>query len=246
MAMAVRECCPECGSRDYKKDGHTHRGKQNHRCNACGRAFVMHPEPIIISTEKRELIKKLLLERIPLRGMCRTVGVSMKWLLEFIADTYKDLPDHLNVRLVENGKDVIIQTLESEVDERWSFVGSKDNQQGVWIAMEVSTRQVIAFHVGARSQASAKKLWQKIPKIYRDQATFYTDQNAAYEGVIPAKQHRAVTKQSGKVNHLERFNCTLRQRLSRLVRKALSFSKKLINHIGAIKYFICHYNLAKA
>jgi hypothetical protein len=24
--------------------------------------------------------------------------------------------------------------------------------------------------------------------------------------------------------------------------KALSFSKKLTNHIGAIKYFICHYN----
>jgi insertion element IS1 protein InsB len=170
----------------------------------------------------------------------------MQWLLEFIAETYNNLPDHLNVRLVENGKDVIIQTLESEVDELWSFVGSKDNKQWVWIAMDVSTRQIIAFHVGDRSQKSAKKLWQKIPKIYHDQATFYTDQHAAYEGVIPAKQHRAVTKQSGKVNHLERFNCTLRQRVSRLVRKALSFSKKLTNHIGAIKYFICHYNLAKA
>jgi len=26
------------------------------------------------------------------------------------------------------------------------------------------------------------------------------------------------------------------------VRKTLSFSKKLQNHIGAIKMFICHYN----
>ncbi|MDQ3687263.1 MAG: IS1 family transposase, partial [Acidobacteriota bacterium] len=25
-------------------------------------------------------------------------------------------------------------------------------------------------------------------------------------------------------------------------RKTLSFSKKLANHIGAIKYFLCHYN----
>jgi len=31
----------------------------------------------------------------------------------------------------------------------------------------------------------------------------------------------------------------LRQRVSRLVRATLSFSKKLANHIGAIKYFIC-------
>ena len=44
----------------------------------------------------------------------------------------------------------------------------------------------------------------------------------------------------------ERFNNTLRQRVSRLVRDALSFSKKLANHIGAIKLFICHYNLTRA
>jgi len=48
-----------------------------------------------------------------------------------------------------------------------------------------------------------------------------------------------------KTNHVERFNCTLRQRVSRLVRATLSFSKKLANHIGAIKYFICDYNLTK-
>jgi hypothetical protein len=31
-----------------------------------------------------------------------------------------------------------------------------------------------------------------------------------------------------------------------LVREVLSFSKKLANHIGAIKLFICHYNLTRA
>ena len=235
MAMVVRDCCPECGSRDYKKNGHTHSGKQNYRCNICGREFVMNLEPIIISTEKRELIKQLLLERIPLRGICRTVGVSMKWLVEFITETYSDLPDHVHVRLVEQGKDVIIQTRGSEVEALWSGVGSPDNQQGGWSAMDGSTRPIIAFYVGDKSRESAKKLWQHIPDIYRDQATFYTDQHAAYAGVIPAQQHRAVTKQSGTVNHRERFNCTLRQRLSRLVRKALSFSKKLANHSSAIK-----------
>jgi len=42
--------------------------------------------------------------------------------------------------------------------------------------------------------------------------------------------------------HIERLNNTLRQRISRLMRKTLSFSKKLENHIGAIWYFIHHYN----
>jgi insertion element IS1 protein InsB len=38
----------------------------------------------------------------------------------------------------------------------------------------------------------------------------------------------------------------MRQRVSCLVREALSFSKTLANHIGAIKLFICHYNLTSA
>ncbi len=112
--------------------------------------------------------------------------------------------------------------------------------------MDVNTHRITAFHVGDQSKDSARKLWNNIPEIYRRKAIFYTDQYESYEGVIPTEQHRAVTKASGRTNHIERFNCTLRQRVSRLVRKALSFSKKLENHLGAIKYFICHYNLAKA
>ncbi|MCH8292917.1 hypothetical protein IH992_17635 [Candidatus Poribacteria bacterium] len=112
--------------------------------------------------------------------------------------------------------------------------------------MDVSSRQIIAFHVGDRSRISAKALWKSIPQRYQKHATFYTDGFCAYEGVIPQKQHRVVKKQKRITNHIERFNCTLRQRVSRLVRQSLSFSKKLANHIGAIKYFICHYNLDKA
>jgi insertion element IS1 protein InsB len=64
--------------------------------------------------------------------------------------------------------------------------------------------------------------------------------------VIPVERHRAITKKARKTNHVERFNNTLRQRVSRLVRETLSFSKNLAHHIGAIKFFICHYNLARA
>ena len=246
IASVARIFCPECGSRNYKKNGHIHNGKQNHLCKDCGREFVLNPENIVISDEKKSLIKNLLLERIPLRGICRAVGVSMKWLLEFMMATYDDLPEHLNVRLMENHKNVVIQALESEMDELWSFVESKENKQWVWIALDTHTRQIIAFYVGDRSKKSAQKLWEKIPEVYRRQAIFYTDQYEAYNNIVPAAQHRSVAKGSGKTNHVERFNCTLRQRVSRLVRKALSFSKKLENHIGAIKYFICHYNLSKA
>jgi IS1 family transposase len=51
-----------------------------------------------------------------------------------------------------------------------------------------------------------------------------------------------VGKETGKTRYIERFNHTLRQRVGRLVRKTLSFSKKLSNHIGAIWYFVHHDN----
>jgi insertion element IS1 protein InsB len=96
-----------------------------------------------------------------------------------------------------------------------------------------------------------------LPGVYRQCAVAYTDfwegasspavqrlycVAVAYEQVLPNQRHHAVGKESGKTSYLERFNCTLRQRVSRLVRKTLSFSKKVENHIGAIWYFVHHYN----
>jgi insertion element IS1 protein InsB len=244
--MIVRDACPACGSTRFKKNGRTHNGKQNHQCKTCPRQFVQCSEQYLISDETRALIERLLLERISLRGICRAVGVGLKWLLGFLVQCVEALPDHLHVQPVTRHGDVIIQRLEVEADEMASFVQKKANKQWIWIAMDAKSRQVIAFHVGDRSRRSAKRLWAKIPEAYRQHATFYTDQYVVYEGVIPAAQHKAISKLARKTNHVERFNNTLRQRVSRLVREALSFSKKLANHIGAIKLFICHYNLTKA
>ena len=242
----MSRCCPSCSSTDTKKNGHIHNGKQNHFCNACRRQFVENPEQVLISDAQRGRIGKLLLERIPLRGICRVEGVSLRWLLAFMVGLYEQLPDDLNFQVEAEAAELIIYTLESEIDEMLSFVGKKASKQWIWIALDVKSRQIVAFHVGDRSGQSAKALWKSIPESYRNNATFYTDGWQAYEGVIPQKQHRLVNKQRRITNHIERFNCTLRQRVSCLVRQSLSFSKKLAHHIGAIKYFICHYNLEKA
>jgi insertion element IS1 protein InsB len=242
--VVIRAMCPRCRSLKYKRNGHIHNGKQNHQCKDCGCQFVECCEQYLIADEKRALIKRLLVERISLRGICRAVGVGLKWLLGFIVTCFEALPDNLHVQPVTCNQDIMIRRLEVEADEMASFVQQKANKQWIWIAMDAKTRQVIAFHVGDRSRKSAKRLWAKIPLAYRQHATVYTDQYVVYEGVIPAAQHHAISKLARKTNHIERFNNTLRQRVSRLVRETLSFSKKLANHIGAIKYFICYYNLA--
>jgi len=232
--------CPQCGLSHTKKNGHTHYGKQNHQCKECGRQFVVDSQRIGEAT--REVVRKLLLERIPLRGICRTLSLSLEWLLQFIAEVYEQLPDDLYVQPSRPNGSVQLLRLEAEADELWSFVGKKSNKQWVWLAFDPQSKQVLAFYVGDRSRQSARKLWQRIPQAYREQATFSTDDWEAYKGVIPSERHQVCAKGSGHTNAVERFNCTLRQRVSRLVRLSLSFSKKLANHIGAIKYFICHYN----
>jgi insertion element IS1 protein InsB len=232
--------CPQCRLSHIKKNGHTHYGKQNYQCLECGRQFVNHSQRIDAQT--RDRIKKLLLERLSLRGICRVMNVSLQWLLPFIAQLYQELPDDLYGQPSSPHCRIRLLRLQAEVDEMWSFVGKKVNKQWVWIAIDVESRQVLAFYVGDRSRKSARKLWQRIPKRYRQAAKFYTDDWEAYKGVLPKRRHEVCAKGSGQTNIIERFNCTLRQRVSRLVRKSLSFSKSLSNHIGAIKYFICHYN----
>jgi IS1 family transposase len=78
----------------------------------------------------------------------------------------------------------------------WRFVGNKDNKQWIWIAIDVHTRQVIAFHVGSRDKDAARELVQKVPDAYQQHAEFYIDLYDAYVGVIPEKQHHQVSKQS--------------------------------------------------
>jgi insertion element IS1 protein InsB len=162
-------------SQVQEKWAHSH-GKQNHQCHDCGRQFVQCFEQYLLSNDKRALIERLLLERISLRGICRAVGIGLKWLLGFLVQRFEALPDHLHVQPVTCYGNVMSQRLEVEADEMASFVQKKANKQWIWIAMDAKSRQVMTFHVGDRSHRSAKRLWAKIPEAYRQHAIFYTDQ----------------------------------------------------------------------
>ena len=234
--MNVEMTCPTCGSHEISKNGTTRRGKQNYKCRDCKRQFVEDPQWQPKDKDTRSLVDLLLLEKIALAGIVRATGVSESWLQEYVNTHYVTVPQAAEVVPKAKGK------LKVQMDELWSFVDHKGNKQWVWLALDADTREVIGCHVGDRSRASARSLWQSLPGVYRQCAVVYTDYWEAYETVIPAQRHRAVGKDSGLTSYIERFNNTLRQRVSRLVRKTLSFSKKVENHIGAIWNFIHEYN----
>ncbi len=109
--------------------------------------------------------------------------------------------------------------------------------------MDRDTREIVALHVGDRSRTSAQALWQQLPPLYRQCAVCYTDSWDAYLTVLPSKRHRIIANRRG-TNHSECFNNTLRQRLARLIRCPLSFSKKLDNLLGSLWFFVHAYNAA--
>lgn len=230
--------CPRCQLSHIKRNGHTYYGKQNYQCKLCDRQFVIRRPTV--SREKQALIKSLLLERISLRGICRVLKVSLAWLINFIEQLYLETPEDLQF-VAPRAAEIEIFCLEA--DELWSFVERRENKRWIWLILERRTRQIIALHIGDRSQDSAVRLWSKVPLEIKAQALVLTDCWDAYAIAIPSNQHIACEKQSGQVSLIERFNCTLRQRVSRLVRKSLSFSKSDWFHEEAVKYFIAHYNL---
>jgi Transposase and inactivated derivatives, IS1 family len=181
-------------------------------------------------------IELLLLERISLAGIARVMGVSKSWLQNYVNHLYTAVEPKATVIPKEVGKHTV------QMDELWSFVDNKGNKQWVWLAMDAKTREVIGCHIGDRSLKSALALWDSLPSVYRQCAKIYSDHWEAYAAVLPTKRHQPVGKESGLTSYIERLNNTLRQRISRLVRKTLSFSKKLENHQGAIWNFIHDYN----
>ena len=231
--------CPHCHSTNFVKNGKTYYGKQNRKCKNCKRQFVERSGKKTLALE--DTVRKLLLERISLRGICRAVGVSRGWLMYFLMKLYEALPAELPISLPENSE---VNLWYLEADEMWSFVQKKANKQWIWLAQERSTRQVVGFWTGPRGEEGAMGLWYSIPKPVRQKALFFTDDWDAYGKIIPKKQ-LFQNKKKGQTNHLERFNNTLRQRCSRLVRKALSFSKNIENHVDGIFYFLVNYNLSK-
>lgn len=228
--------CPYCQSTDVVKNGSNAVGTRKFLCKSCSRQFVENPKNKKVSSEQKRIIDKLLLEKISLAGIARVVGVSERWLQSYINDKYKSIPRTIKVAF-KSALNLII-----ECDEMWSFVQNKLNKQWVWLALDRNTREVVGVYIGDRSAESARALWDSLPLIYQQSATCYSDFWEAYKSIFPRDRHHAVGKESGQTSHIERFNCTLRQRVSRLVRNTLSFSKSLENHIGAIWYFIHNYN----
>ena len=157
---APKPTCPHCYSQHTVSNGRIHNKKPKFQCQDCKRQFVENPTNKVIRQETKELIDRLLLEKIPLAGIARAAQVSSTWLQQYVNNKYACVPQQLKVSSKEKGK------LTLECDEAWSFVDNKGNKQWIWLAMDRTTREIVGLYVGDRSKQAAKELWKSLPPVY--------------------------------------------------------------------------------
>ncbi len=129
-----------------------------------------------------------------------------------------------------------------EVDELWTFVGRKKRKKWLWLAVERHTRRIVAWVLGGRGIATARRLWAALPEDYRTGTWYFTDEWEAYRRVLPTPAHRPSPKGSGQTSIVEAVNCSLRQKCGVLVRKSCSFSRCLHMHHIRIQLVIDEHN----
>ena len=129
---------------------------------------------------------------------------------------------------------VVIRKVEAaELDEMWSFVGSKKQPRWLWGALDHQTGRVVAYVFGRREDQVLLALKALLTPL--GIRRFYTDGWGAYHRHLDPKLH-VVGKR--RTQQLERKHLTLRTRIKRLVRKTLCFSRSAQMHDLIIGLFI--------
>lgn len=180
---------------------------------------------------------RCLLERNSIRSICRIFQVSIGWFYRFMLAHFKQLSDELQLRISTAMQS---ETADFEVDELCTYVKNKKAKVWIWIVYHRQTKQIVAFQMGDRSAKTCQKLWRKLQEM-GIRGKLHTDLWKAYATTFPPHQH-VPHDQRGGTNHIERFNGTLRSRVSRLVRKTYSFAKSYRNLFLSVRFFITDYN----
>ena len=128
-------------------------------------------------------------------------------------------------------------------DELYRFCQNKKNKQWIWAALSRNTRQIVVCVISDRSEITFRRLICKIPIEYLKSQSYsdYGGSTVKSYAILKAN-YKKVGKESGQTNYIERYWATLRARITRYVRKSISFSRKLRYHHLVTKLFIIDYN----
>lgn len=136
--------------------------------------------------------------------------------------------------VTEEGITVEIQrSCEVEMDEQWSYVGKKSEQRWLWYAIDHTTKVVLAYVFGRRTDDVFTQLKALLEPF--NIARYYTDNWGAYTRHLDENTHCIGKKNT---QNIERKNLNLRTWIKRLARKTICFSKSDLMHDTVIGLLI--------
>jgi insertion element IS1 protein InsB len=128
---------------------------------------------------------------------------------------------------------------EAEMDEMWSFVGSKKQQRWLWQAIDHATGAVLAYVLAPHQDCALQLLMNLLTPF--GISRFFTDAWGGYERILEPETHIIGKENTQKI---ERKHLTLRTRIKRLARKTICFSKSILMHDIVIGLFINRYEFS--
>lgn len=200
--------CKNCQGLCIKKGCQNRR--QKYYCKACKMYQQKTYSYRRCTVEDEKMIAKLNNESVNISGIARITGISKSHVINKINQIAKRTEQLI----------IIEEQQEYEVDEMHTFIGRKTNHCYITYALNRITKQVIYFVVGGRTKENIGKVIEKVKLL--NPKRIYTDKLNVYPGLIEKAIH---ISSSYKINHIERFNLTLRTHLKRLSRKTICFSK---------------------
>ena len=87
------------------------------------------------------MIDRLLLEKISLAGVARSLQLSESWLQQYVNAYDTTVPQQVQVPAKPQRRLMV------QMDELWSFVDDKGNEQWVGLVLDVETREIVGLVV---------------------------------------------------------------------------------------------------
>jgi len=219
--------CPKCGSTNVVRNGKKPNKTQNYLCKDCGRQFIAEHERTYKGTSAGidEVIKRALVRGCGIRDVAVILTVSVGKVLRVLANSHYNL------------KPKKAHYSHLEIDELWTFVGSKKQRQWLIYAYDRESEEIVAYVWGDRSAKTANRLRERLKDLMVTYDRIATDDWDSFIKTFAEDVHDVGKKHTVGI---EGNNCRLRHRMRRIFRKTCNFSKNLVNHFKAFK-MTAHY-----
>jgi len=200
--------CKNCRGLCVKKGCQNRR--QKYYCKSCELYQQKTYTYKICTLKDEETIVKLNNIGVSISGISKFTGMSKANVINKMKQISRQI---ITPEIKESHQDY-------EVDEMYTFIGNKKQAYYITYALNKKTKQVIDLVVGSRTKETIGKVINSLISLKPKQ--IFTDKLNIYPSLIEKKKHVA---SAYKINHIERFNLTLRTHLKRLSRKTICFSR---------------------